>query len=123
VWRPCKAETWRTFLREHYITHVAARLTRMASAVTDNRAAQRFEMDLGGSNTAFISYYRKGSVLTLVHAEVPPEFEGRGFGTRLTRGALELARAEGAKVVPLCPFIRHFVARHAEFKDLLAIGN
>jgi uncharacterized protein len=79
-------------------------------------------MDLDGK-TAFVTYRRKDEVLTLLHAEVPPEFEGRGVGLQLTRGVLELARAEGAKVVPLCPFIGHYITRHAEFKDLLAAGH
>jgi uncharacterized protein len=91
----------------------------MNTPVHDNRLAQRFEMDLGGK-TAFIAYRRKDQILALVHIEVPPEFEGRGFGTQLTHDALELVRAEGAQVVPLCPFIRIYIARHAEFRDLLA---
>lgn len=94
----------------------------MDTPVHDNRLAQRFEMDLGGK-TAFIAYRRKDQILALVHIEVPPEFEGRGFGTQLTHDALELLRAEGAKVVPLCPFIRIYIARHAEFRDLLAAAD
>jgi hypothetical protein len=76
-------------------------------------------MDLSGK-IAFITYRRAAEVLTLLHAQVPPEFQGRGFGSQLTRGALELARGAGVKVVPHCPFVAHYIATHAEFSDLLA---
>jgi predicted GNAT family acetyltransferase len=32
---------------------------------------------------------------------------------------LQLARAQGCKVVPRCPFIAHYMKKHAEFQDLL----
>ena len=91
----------------------------MTRPVRDNGAAQRFEMDVGGK-IAFITYRRTAQVLTLLHIEVPPEFEGKGVGSQLTRGVLELARAARVKVVPRCPFIAHYIASHAEFGNLLA---
>jgi predicted GNAT family acetyltransferase len=94
----------------------------MKTSVHDNRVAQRFEMDLGGK-TAFVSYRRKDQILTLLHIEVPAEFQGRGLGTQLAHDVLELVRAEGARVVALCPFIRIYIARHAEFRDLLAASR
>jgi hypothetical protein len=36
------------------------------------------------------------------------------------RGALELVRAQGCKVVPHCPFVANYMKKHAEFQDLLA---
>lgn len=88
----------------------------------DNRAVQRLEMDVGGK-IAFITYRRAAQVLALVHAEVPPEFEGRGVGSQLARGALELARGAGVKVVPQYPFIAHYIAKHPEFADLLVAAR
>jgi len=94
----------------------------MTNPVRDNSAAQRFELDVGGK-IAFITYRRSAQVPTLLHAEVPPELEGKGVGAQLTRGALERARAAGVKIVPRCPFIAHYIARHAEFDNLLAAGR
>jgi len=50
---------------------------------------------------------------------VPPEMSGHGIGSQLVRGALEAARAQGLKVVPKCPFVAAYMAKHAEFNDLL----
>jgi hypothetical protein len=91
----------------------------MANSVRDNGAAQRYEMDVAGKS-AFITYRRSPGVVTLLHAEVPQELSGQGIGSQLARGALELARAQGCKVVPRCPFIANYMKKHAEFQDLLA---
>jgi hypothetical protein len=91
----------------------------MATTVRDNGAAQRYEMDVAGKS-AFITYRRSPGVVTLVHAEVPPELSGQGIGSQLVNGALELVRAQGCKVVPHCPFVANYMKKHAEFQDLLA---
>ena len=57
-------------------------------------------------------------VVTLVHTEVPEALGGRGLGGRLARLVLEAVRAEGAKVVPVCPFIAAWMKKHPEFDDL-----
>jgi predicted GNAT family acetyltransferase len=91
----------------------------MANDVRDNIALQRFELDAEG-HTAFSEYKRTDGVLTIMHTEVPPALNGKGIGSRLARGLLDLARAEGAKVKPLCPFVRSYIQKHPEYADLLA---
>jgi len=51
---------------------------------------------------------------------VPKPLEGHGLGSALARGALELARIQGYKIVPQCPFIAAYIAKHPEFRDLVA---
>ncbi len=89
------------------------------NAVVDNSAAQRYEMDVDGKS-AFITYRRSSGVVTLLHAEVPPELSRHGIGSELANGALELARTQGLKVVPRCSFIANYIRKHTEFQDLLA---
>ena len=45
---------------------------------------------------------------------------GRGLGSRLAAAALEDARREGIDVVPLCPFIAHYIEQHAEYAGQIA---
>jgi predicted GNAT family acetyltransferase len=59
-------------------------------------------------------------VITFTHTEVPPALSGRGTGSELTRGALEQVRARALKVVPKCPFVAAYIAKNAEFADLVA---
>ncbi|WP_426954910.1 GNAT family N-acetyltransferase [Muricoccus radiodurans] len=91
----------------------------MADAVTDNRARHRFEMEAEG-HTAFIDYRREAGHIVLIHTEVPKALEGHGIGSRLVRGALELIRAEGLRVVPRCSFVAAWIERHPEAQDLVA---
>ena len=87
--------------------------------VKHNESAQRFEMDVNGM-TAVAEYQRDGNVLTFTHTEVPMEFRGHGVGKKLARGALELVREAGDKVIPQCPFIAHFMKEHPEYETLHA---
>ena len=86
--------------------------------VRNNAAERRFELDADG-HTALAYYTIAGDVITFRHTEVPPAVEGHGIGSRLVRGALEFARAQGLKVVPQCPFASAYMAKHPEFNDLL----
>jgi predicted GNAT family acetyltransferase len=87
-------------------------------AIRDNARAHRFEMDLDGA-VAYSNYRRSGDVLTILHTEVPEALNGRGIGSALARGILELARAQGLKVVALCPFVAGYIRKHPEYADLL----
>jgi predicted GNAT family acetyltransferase len=92
--------------------------THLPDTVRDNPALKRFELDLNGA-TAAAYYQLSPGVITFTHTEVPPEMAGHGIGSQLVRGALEAARAQGLKVVPKCPFVAAYMAKHAEFNDLL----
>ena len=91
----------------------------MQSEVRDNTALSRFELDADG-HTAVAYYSLSPGVITFVHTEVATEVMGRGIASRLIRGALEMARERGLKVVPRCSFVGAYMARHPEFSDLLA---
>jgi uncharacterized protein len=89
------------------------------SDVVNNREHQRFELAVEGHIAA--SYYKLADgVITFMHTEVPPELGGKGVGSKLIKGALDQARAEGLKVVALCPFVKAYIDKHAEYADLVA---
>ncbi|WJS99422.1 GNAT family N-acetyltransferase [Novosphingobium humi] len=89
--------------------------------VTLNTEALRFEMPIEEGAMAFCTYRQDaGGAYHLLHAEVPPAFEGRGIGGALAKGVFELARAQGLKLVPRCSFMVAWAARHPEYGDVLA---
>ena len=91
----------------------------MTDTVVDNAERQQFEMQVDG-RTAFVVYRRSPGIVRLVHAEVPRELEGRGIGGRLVAATLQAVRKEGAKVVPGCSFVAHYLREHAaEYEDLI----
>jgi predicted GNAT family acetyltransferase len=82
----------------------------------------RYEARLSGRVAGFSAYQiRRGPVETTVftHTEVSPEFEGRGIGSALARGALDAVRVNGGNVLALCPFVARFIRDHEEYQDLL----
>ncbi|HZU75169.1 MAG TPA: GNAT family N-acetyltransferase [Dehalococcoidia bacterium] len=90
--------------------------------VRKNEAAHRFEAQQDG-RLAILTYQQRDGRITLIHTEVPTELEGHGIGAALARAALEDARAEGLRVVPLCPFVRGYIERHPEYETLVAAGD
>jgi len=89
------------------------------SDVTNNEAESRYELAAEGG-TAIAAYRLSGDRIVFTHTEVPPELEGQGIGSALIRGALDQARTAGLKVVPACAFVRGYIERHPEYRDLLA---
>ncbi len=89
----------------------------MDEIVTDNRDHQRFELLVDGQ-VVFASYRRQPGRLVITYVEAPPALRGSGAAGRLMQGLLERARAEGLKVMPLCPYARAWMQRHPEFKDV-----
>lgn len=94
----------------------------MARTVHDNAEHRRYELEVEGG-CAFIDYHRDGDVVTMTHAEVPRALRGGGVGSELVRGALGLARQRGDRVVPRCSFVAHYMRRHPEVHDLLAVPD
>ncbi|HEX6317024.1 MAG TPA: GNAT family N-acetyltransferase [Gemmatimonadaceae bacterium] len=87
-------------------------------AVTDDTARQRYEIALDG-HVAFLTYRRRGDSVLLLHTEVPPAFQGRGFGQLLASHALNQAREDGQEVIVKCPFVTRWLERHPEYDDIV----
>ena len=88
--------------------------------VRDNPERSRFEAAVDGEVAGFVEYRRRDGRIEMHHTEVDEAYEGQGVGSRLAKGALDAARAMGARVEPTCPFIRRFIDEHDEYRDLLA---
>ena len=91
----------------------------MSNNVRDNTERHRFELDADG-HIAFSNYKRADGAITILHTEVPKELEGRGIGSTLVHGLLDLARMQGLKVHAVCPFVKAYLDRHPEYSDLQA---
>lgn len=90
--------------------------------VVDVPEASRFELRLSGRLIGLAAYRLRGDRIVFTHTEVDEAHEGEGFGSMLAEGALADARRRGLEVVPLCPFIAHYIGRHPEHRPLVAAG-
>ena len=90
--------------------------------VVDVPEASRYELRLGGRLIGLAAYRRRNGRIAFTHTEVDESCAGRGFGSLLATAALEDARRQGLEVIPLCPFIAHYIDRHPEYEPLVASG-
>lgn len=91
----------------------------MAERFVDNTEKSRFELHVDG-HLAVADYRRRDGVLTLPHVEADMVLRGTGAAGRLMEQVVAAARAEGAKIRPLCSYAVAWQRRHPETDDLLA---
>lgn len=97
-------------------------MTSMADdvVVTNNQDEKRYEAHLDGELAGFAEYQLTDELIVFTHTEVDPRFEGKGVGSALARFALDEVRDAGdRKVMPLCPFVKGWIARHREYVPLV----
>lgn len=87
--------------------------------VTDDPARERFVITADGEPAGSVQYQLQDGLIVFTHTEIDPRFEGRGLGSALIRRALDEARARRIGVLPLCPFVRTYIARHGDYLDLV----
>ncbi len=88
-------------------------------AVEHDAAASRFVARVDGRESV-AEYLLSGGTMRMTHTEVPPAQQGRGIAAALVREALAHARRAGLKVEPLCPYVRDFMDRHPDSRDVRA---
>jgi predicted GNAT family acetyltransferase len=60
------------------------------------------------------------SIVIANHTGTPVAMRGQGVATILVERLVADARAEGFRIVPLCPFVEAQFERHPEWSDLRA---
>jgi len=69
---------------------------------------------------AEMTYSRAGATRIIIdHTGVPDSMRGMGVGKKLVEAAVNDARAEGFKIIPLCPFAKATLEKHAEWQDVV----
>ena len=74
----------------------------------------------GHDEVAELTFSRASPTLVIVdHTGVPDSLRGRGLGALLAERVVADARAEGFRIVPLCPFFKAQAMRHADWGDVV----
>jgi predicted GNAT family acetyltransferase len=91
----------------------------MEPTVTDAPEDSRYEIRDGDRLLGLAAYERQGNRVVFTHTEVEDDEEHSGLGSRLVRAALDDVRGHGRTVVPRCSFVRGWIERHPEYRDLV----
>ena len=74
----------------------------------------------GDEDAAEMTFSRASQALVIIdHTFVPDSMRGMGVGQALAIRAVEEARAQGFKIVPLCPFFKAQAVRHPDWSDVV----
>lgn len=96
-------------------------MTDMTIRHESNKNSGRYVMDLGPGMVAEMTYQRENiSKIAIDHTRVPPEFRGKNIAGKLMEYAIEQARRNKDKIVPVCSYVQVQFKRHKEWADLLA---
>lgn len=88
-------------------------------ATTVRKDDGRFALELDGAQVGEAAFVDDEGRRIFYHTRVDPDLKGQGLGGRLVSEALDATRAEGLRVVPVCPYVQAFLRRHAEYADLV----
>ena len=85
----------------------------------DGPSKGRYVIRIDG-HEAEMTYTKVGSRQVIIdHTGVPDALRGKSLGPALVKRGVEVARTEGKKIIPLCPFAKAQIARHPEWQDVL----
>jgi len=94
----------------------------MEDAIRHVAAGHRgaFVLERDGQRLAELTYTVAGSRVILDHTHVDDALRGTGTGARLVGSAVDWARAENRKLLPLCPYARSVFDKTPGYRDVLA---
>ena len=90
----------------------------MSMEISHDPVSGRFSTQLDG-HEAELAYRHQDGRMLIDHTGVPEAIGGRGVAGALVKAALDYARAESLRVVPLCSYTATYIQRHPEYADLV----
>jgi uncharacterized protein len=86
----------------------------------DSSAKGAWMVERDGKRLAEMTYSAAGSDKIIIdHTTVDDVLRGTGTGGKLVAAAVEWARANGKKILPLCPFAKSVFDKTPDYRDVL----
>lgn len=91
----------------------------MEIEVKHDPVGQKFYIKLGDKE-AVLAYTEVNNIWDIHQVIVPEEFRGQGIAEKLTLHVFEVAKKNGYKIIPTCPYVKNrFLKDHPEFNDII----
>lgn len=91
----------------------------MSENVTQESAPPRFEITTDDGVAGFAQYVDHDGQRIFFHTIIEDAYVGRGLAGAVVRQALDTTRADGLRIVPVCSFVKKYVADHHDWDDLV----
>jgi uncharacterized protein len=79
-----------------------------------------FFIEENGQRLGEMTFSRAGDDLLIIdHTEVSDALKGKGAGKQLVAAAVDYARKNKIKILPLCPFAKSVFDKVKEYQDVL----
>lgn len=87
-----------------------------------NSDQNRFELLHDHESIGTLTYSYSGERTVLERIEIDGRFSGQGLAGDFTAALLGQMRDNGEVVVPECPYVRGWILRHPQWRDVVAPG-
>jgi predicted GNAT family acetyltransferase len=87
--------------------------------VTVTKRDGDFAVSADGKTLGLTAFVDRDRQRVFYHTEVDAAFGGRGLATIVIAEALAATRAEGLRIVAVCPTVSAYVKKHPEFADIV----
>lgn len=78
-----------------------------------------YDATVGSQQVGGLTYNHAGERVVLVAVSILPQFRNQGAATTLIRHVLDDLRSQGRTATVLCPIVRTFIDKHAEYQDVV----
>jgi uncharacterized protein len=85
---------------------------------TVSAADGKYTIAVDGQTVGLAAFADCGNQRVFYHTEVDEQFGGRGLASIVIGEGLAASRADGKRVVPVCPTVADFIKKHPEFNDI-----
>lgn len=86
---------------------------------TVTKRGKEFTITVDGQTVGIAVFADRGNRRVFVHTEVEDAFQGRGFATILVDKAIKSTKADGLRIVAICPMVAAFLHKHKKFDDII----
>lgn len=87
---------------------------------TNRETKGEFIATFDGNKAGEMTYSWAGADKIIIdHTEVEPAYNGKGVGKEMVYKAVEFARENNLKIIPLCPFATATFKKNEEIRDVL----
>lgn len=85
----------------------------------DDGKKGQFYYEVNGDKLGLMTYSHAGEDKIIIdHTEVDESLKGQGVGYKLVEAAVEYAREQKIKILPLCPFAAAVFKKRSEYSDV-----